>query len=116
MDTSVIGQSMVMVGAIEQLRRQSLTSVSADGIALVVIRTDTGFRVIENRCPHQQADILHEGTVDSNGLTCPRHARTFDLADGSCRNGSGRLTFLTTSERDGHLWVVLPAVPDFPGF
>lgn len=107
---------MVKLGSVGELRQRILTPVSAEGIALVVIRTETDLKVIENRCPHQQSDRLHEGSVDANGLTCPLHGRTFDLTDGSCRNGAGRLTFLTTSERDGHLWVVLPGVPDFARF
>ncbi len=107
---------MIKVGAVEELRRKSLTSVSVEGVSLVVIRMEVGFKVIENRCPHQQADVLHEGTVDENGLTCPMHGRTFDLELGSCRNGSGRLTFLATSVLDGQLWVALPALPDFSRF
>jgi nitrite reductase (NADH) small subunit len=116
MDAPVTGVPMVLIGTVDALRKKVLTAVSIEGVALVVIRSQDGLKVIENRCPHQQTDILHEGTVESNGLTCPLHGRTFDLSDGSCRNGAGRLTFLPTAERDGQLWSALPSLPNFSRF
>mgnify|MGYP001602343192 FL=1 len=107
---------MVALGLVEEFRRRSLTSAEVAGTPVVVVMKTQGFRVVENRCPHQQADILHEGTIDANGLTCPIHGRTFDLSSGACRNGAGKLSFLHTDERDGVLWVSPLASPDFKLF
>jgi len=107
---------MIAIGPVEGFRRRALTACHADGVTLVVILTQDGLKVIENRCPHQQTDRLHEGTIDANGLTCPLHGRTFDLSDGTCRNGDGRLTFLATDVRDGVLWVSLPEAPTYSNF
>ena len=107
---------MVALGPAEEFRRRPLTPAVAAGVSVVVVATTQGLRAVENRCPHQQSDLLHEGTIDANGLTCPLHGRTFDLATGECRNGAGRLSFLHTEERDGVLWVSPIALPDFKLF
>jgi nitrite reductase (NADH) small subunit len=107
---------MVTLGPAEDFQIHPLTPANVDGVSVVVVYVQGILRVIENRCPHQQANLLHEGTIESNGLTCPLHGRTFDLKDGTCRNGAGKLSFLETEVRDGILWVAPLPPPSFSAF
>ncbi|MCU0454005.1 MAG: Rieske 2Fe-2S domain-containing protein [Bacteroidetes bacterium] len=103
-------EGMTAIGQVGEIKRRLLTPAKIDGASVVVIALPDGFQVVENRCPHQQADILHEGSVDDGGLTCPLHGRTFDLVDGRCRNGAGRLTLVPWKQIGDTLWAgPLPA-------
>ena len=108
--------AMVALGPADDFRRRILSPADVAGVRVVVVTLPQGFRVVENRCPHQQAEIFHEGSVEANGLTCPLHGRTFDLTSGECRNGAGKISFLHAEERDGVLWVSPMVPPDFPLF
>ena len=83
------------------------------GLPVVVISTGNGVVVIENRCPHQQAQLFHEGLVEEGMITCPLHGRTFRLDDGACMNGAGRLTILESSIVDGELMVKPVPGPEY---
>lgn len=107
---------MTAIGSIHEFSRRPLTAAEVDGEAVVVIALPDGFQVAVNRCPHQQADILHEGTIEDGGLTCPLHGRTFDLTDGRCRNGAGRLTLVPSKVVGDTLWAGPVPIPDFSSF
>jgi nitrite reductase/ring-hydroxylating ferredoxin subunit len=107
---------MIAIGSIQDLSRKPLTPAEVDGEAVVVIARPDGFQVAVNRCPHQQADILHEGTIEDGGLTCPLHGRTFDLTDGRCRDGAGRLTFVPCKVVGDQLYAGPVPSPDFSAF
>lgn len=83
---------------------------------VVVLSLKKSIVVIENRCPHQQADIFHQALVEDGAITCPLHGRTFDLASGECRNGAGRITILKSGVEQGMLWAEAPEGPAFALF
>ncbi len=109
-------EGMSALVTVEQLRRNPLIAAELDGGSVVVASTPKGSVVVVNRCPHQQAAMLHEGTLADGALTCPLHGRTFDLEDGRCRDGAGRLTIVPSRVVDGMVWAGPVPVPKFPAF
>lgn len=60
----------------------------AGAVPLLVVRRGDRIDVLSDRCTHL-AGPLHEGRVDldTGCVTCPWHGSTFDLEDGSVRQG-----------------------------
>ena len=63
-----------------------VTTVVAAGRALCVTRTDTGWGVLDNRCPHQGGP-LGDGQLENGCVICPWHAYEYDPASGQPPSG-----------------------------
>jgi nitrite reductase/ring-hydroxylating ferredoxin subunit/uncharacterized membrane protein len=59
---------------------------SAEGVAIVLLRSADGVVALAGRCTHRGAP-LDEGTLEDDCLVCPWHGSTFDVHDGSVRRG-----------------------------
>ena len=81
-------------------------ALSASGLDLVVVRTETGFRAYQGRCPHQGA-LLGEGELDGDVLVCRNHRWRFDVATGARNGGPGCLVSCPIETRGTELWVDL---------
>jgi len=75
------------VSRISDLRGDGPHPISAGGTDLVLLRTRSGVRVYEGRCPHQGA-LLGEGEMDGETLVCRNHRWRFDGETGR-RIGKG---------------------------
>ena len=61
-----------------------------DGETIVVLRTKTGYRGVERRCPHMQATMMNaELAANDTMVRCPLHVFTFKLSDGKGVNCPG---------------------------
>ena len=61
-----------------------------DGDIIVVLRTKTGYRGVERRCPHMQATMMNaELAANDTMVRCPLHVFTFKLSDGKGVNCPG---------------------------
>jgi cytochrome P450/nitrite reductase/ring-hydroxylating ferredoxin subunit len=80
-------------------------AVSARGMDLVLLRTRTGLRAYEARCPHQGA-LLSEGEVEGDALVCRNHRWRFDAETGRrVGGGSECLKPCAVRESDGDVLV-----------
>lgn len=59
---------------------------TADGVAIFLLRTDSGVVALADRCTHRGAP-LDEGTVEGDCIVCPWHDSKFDVHDGSVKRG-----------------------------
>ena len=57
----------------------------ADGVDVVVLRLDDGYRAVDRWCPHEDGD-LGEGMMYGKDIKCPVHGYIFDLTKGQCIN------------------------------
>lgn len=72
----------VRVCTIEELRRDRMRVVSAEGRVILVMADDDGqVYALDNRCPHMGFP-LHRGSLHDGILTCHWHHAKFDLAGG----------------------------------
>jgi len=78
-------------------------ALSADGLDLVVVRTEGGLRAYQGRCPHQGA-LLGEGEMDGSALVCRNHRWRFDGASGERQGGPGCLVSCPVEMRGTELW------------
>jgi nitrite reductase/ring-hydroxylating ferredoxin subunit len=86
-------------------------------LGLIVVRTASGVRVYENRCPHRGTplDWAPGRFLDETGeyLVCSTHAALFSLENGECVSGpcpGESLRIRRARVRDGVV-VLLPPVP-----
>jgi nitrite reductase (NADH) small subunit len=56
-------------------------AVRVGGRPLAVFRSESGFHVLDNSCPHL-AGPLADGLVTETTVACPLHERRFELATG----------------------------------
>ncbi len=69
----------------EALAPGRIIEVIVGGRAVAIANVDGAFHAISNACSHAEGP-LGEGTLEGCLVTCPYHAWTFDVRDGSCVN------------------------------
>lgn len=57
--------------------------------------------VTDNICPHQHANILHEGFLEQGHVVCPAHGWSFSLETGNQPDGRWGITSYPVLIRDG---------------
>ena len=83
-------------------------AVSADGVDLVLLKSRSGFRAFQGRCPHQGA-LLGEGELDGQMLVCRNHRWRFNAETGHREDGPQCLACFPVFEQDGDIFVTLDA-------
>lgn len=79
--------------------------VESGGKNFGVFHLESGFHVIDNRCPHKGAP-LHEGFVQNGVVVCPWHQWEFQLSDGQCLSLPNQaVTCYKTEIKENALWV-----------
>ena len=53
---------------------------------LLLVQEDSKLYLLENRCPHMDAPLLH-GRIQNGVIQCPMHRICFDLRSGACDPG-----------------------------
>jgi cytochrome P450/nitrite reductase/ring-hydroxylating ferredoxin subunit len=94
----------ISLGQEAELRGEGPFAVTADGLDLVIVKTESGLRAYQGRCPHQGA-LLGEGEMDGNALVCRNHRWRFDGASGARQGGPGCLVSCPVEVRGTDLWV-----------
>jgi pyruvate oxidase len=92
-----------------------VTTVVAGGRALCVTRTEDGWGVLDNRCPHQGGP-LGDGQLEGGYVICPWHAYEYDPSTGQPPQGfaDAALAYPTRRTDAGGLEVALPTVVERP--
>jgi cytochrome P450/nitrite reductase/ring-hydroxylating ferredoxin subunit len=83
-------------------------AAAAEGLDIVLVRTDGGLRAFQGRCPHQGA-LLAEGEIENGALVCRNHRWRFSVGDGHRQGGPECLVAYPVIERDGDVFVEIPA-------
>ncbi len=87
-----------------------MTTVVVEGRALCVTRTDAGWGVLDNRCPHQGGP-LGDGTMERGLVLCPWHGYEYDPITGEPPPGfRDCATAYPLEHRNDGLWAELPVV------
>ncbi|MCK6601464.1 MAG: Rieske 2Fe-2S domain-containing protein [Bacteroidetes bacterium] len=80
--------------------------ITAENRFFAVYRSDDGFIVIRDECPHQMASF--EGCPNSSGkITCGFHGWVFDLKSGVAEKGFGKLFHYPVQVVDGKIYADL---------
>lgn len=78
------------------------------GMSIAVFRTRDGeLYATQARCPHKQGPLA-DGLVGARSVTCPLHARRFDLSTGQADGDCAALRTYRVFEREEQLFVELP--------
>ncbi|MEX2282538.1 MAG: cytochrome P450 [Gemmatimonadota bacterium] len=92
------------VAQLSELAGAGPFAANAGGLDVVVVRTATGLKAFEGRCPHQGA-LLGEGMMDGGVLVCRNHGWRFDAETGARRGGSECLVSCSVELRGDEVWV-----------
>lgn len=83
-------------------------AVQLAGWSVLVVRTETGFNAVNDRCTHQAA-LLSPGRVRRGAIMCPLHGARFEVATGRCIGGTyADLRRFDLRVRDGRIEVAVP--------
>lgn len=82
--------------------------VTAPDGAIAVFRVEGRLYAVGNACPHA-GNPLVEGDILGGTLVCAFHGWRFDLETGACLLGDVPARTYPVEERDGEVWVDVPA-------
>jgi nitrite reductase/ring-hydroxylating ferredoxin subunit len=95
----------VQVCPLDQLQRERVKVVSAEGRVIAVFYEDGKLYALDNRCPHMGFP-LNRGTVKDGILTCHWHHAKFDLAGGCTFDPfADDVARFHVEERNGAVWL-----------
>ena len=97
-------ESFVRVARSDELTGDGPFALSTNDLDIALVRTQSGWRAFEGRCPHQGA-LLGEGEIEACALVCRNHRWRFALDTGQRLGGPERLAYYPAIERDGHIFV-----------
>ena len=83
-------------------------SVTIGRRRVAIFRTADGLVAIEGACPHAGGPLA-DGIVADRCVTCPLHGLRFDLRTGEGSTPGTRVEVFEVEEREGDLWLRLPA-------
>jgi cytochrome P450/nitrite reductase/ring-hydroxylating ferredoxin subunit len=106
--------SVIRVASLDQLHGDGPHALSANGFDVVVVRTPTGLRAFEGRCPHQGA-LLGEGELDGDKLVCRNHSWRFSVDSGQREGGPQCLASCPVVERERAIYVDVSGLSRGPG-
>jgi 3-phenylpropionate/trans-cinnamate dioxygenase ferredoxin component len=94
-----------------RLAEQTFVCARVGKAEVLLIRDGDRVVACERVCPHEQAD-LSGGHLSNGRLSCPRHAASFDLADGTISAGwpSRPLKIYPVRIVEGHVWIDVQAL------
>ncbi len=94
----------------EALAEGQMLQFELDGLSVLLCRVGDKVYALDGVCPHRGAQ-LSTGTLEGTTIRCPWHDWEFDCTDGcGLTNPQSELQHYPVSERDGQIWVELPAV------
>jgi nitrite reductase (NADH) small subunit len=106
--SAVAEREWVAVGRAADVPLWEGRRVTVDGRRVAIFRTDDGLHAVSADCPHAGGP-LQDGLVADGCVTCPLHARRFDLRSGErIGGGDDELAVYEVAERDGALLLRLP--------
>jgi nitrite reductase/ring-hydroxylating ferredoxin subunit len=91
------------VARLSELRGAGPFATTADDLDLVIVKTATGLKAFEGRCPHQGA-LLGEGQLDRGELVCRNHGWRFEPETGQRNGGPECLLSCPLEVRGDELW------------
>jgi toluene monooxygenase system ferredoxin subunit len=90
---------------VDELAPGEMRSVTARGVAMVLLRGEQGFVAIPPSCPHM-ANALIEGFFDGCVLTCNKHLWQWTIPDGQPTGEAEEpLLIYPSQQREGEIWV-----------
>ncbi len=81
MTTTPTQDILVRAGSIEEIKREGMKVVSAEGRTILIVHDEGRLYALDNRCPHMGFP-LRRGAVRDGILTCHWHHAKFDLSGG----------------------------------
>jgi cytochrome P450/nitrite reductase/ring-hydroxylating ferredoxin subunit len=105
---AVVEGVRIRLGASSSFAGNGPHAAAAEGLDIVLVRTGTGLRAFQGRCPHQGA-LLAEGEIEDDALVCRNHRWRFTVRDGHRQGGPECLVAYPVIERDGEVFVEVPA-------
>jgi nitrite reductase (NADH) small subunit len=83
-------------------------TVEVNGRTLAIFRTEEGYAVLDNRCPHKGGP-LGIGWVENGKVFCPLHGWEFEIKTGHCvTNPDKPVEYFPSRIVDGYLEALLP--------
>ncbi|MCY3881777.1 MAG: Rieske (2Fe-2S) protein [Chloroflexi bacterium] len=81
MTTTPTQETLVRAGSLEEIARDGMKVVAAEGRTILVVHDEGRLYALDNRCPHMGFP-LSRGAVRDGILTCHWHHAKFDLSGG----------------------------------
>jgi nitrite reductase (NADH) small subunit len=95
----------VRVCSVDDVPLHEGRAVRVGGRSLAVFRSQGGFHVLGNACPHRDGPLA-DGLVTDSTVACPLHERRFELASGrAVGHDCGDVDAYPVDVRDGQVFI-----------
>jgi len=74
-------------------------------IDVALFKVDGEIFALNNICPHQHANIMHDGFLEDGCVICPAHGWGFNLKDGSMHEQGAKLDSYEVKVIDEYIYV-----------
>lgn len=113
MNTPPIGDAKwYAVCSIDEVPLREGRCVSFGDHRVAVFNVGGTVRAVQNTCPHKQGPLA-DGMVLGETISCPLHARIFDLKTGAgLKEGDGQLRVYPAQVIDGRVYIAFDDIPD----
>ena len=74
-------------------------------IDVALFKVDGKIYALNNICPHQHANIIHDGFIEEGCVICPAHGWGFKLEDGTMREANAKLDSYEVKIVDEYIYV-----------
>jgi len=107
----VLAEQWISVCALDRLMERTILCTRVAGVDLILVWNRDKAVACDRTCPHEQADLCL-GHFSMGRLFCPRHAASFDLADGRISDGwsSPPLRLYPVRVAMGEVWIDAEAI------
>ena len=107
----LLAEQWKSVCRLDRLMERTILCARVAGIDLILIWDGDRAVACERTCPHEQADLCL-GHLSMGRWFCPRHAASFDLADGRISDGwsSPPLRLYPVRIAENEVWIDAEAV------
>ena len=78
---------------------------TVNDVDIAVFKVDGEIYALNNVCPHQHANIMHDGFIEEGCVICPAHGWGFNLKDGKMQEAGAKLDSYEVKVIDEYIYV-----------
>ncbi|MGC8594129.1 MAG: Rieske (2Fe-2S) protein [Candidatus Kryptoniota bacterium] len=103
----MVKNGLIKVADSNQLRSKGSILFKIENIEIAVVDLGNEVSAFINSCPHQHTRLVDSSGCQRNGsvITCPMHGWSYDLRNGHCVTGSGRLRIVKLEVKGDELFI-----------
>ena len=90
---------------LDELKEKTGKRFIVDEVEIAIFKIDSEVFALSNICPHQQTNLIYDGFIEGEFVTCPAHGWKFNLRTGRKDSGSNGLQVYPVEVVDDRVFI-----------